>query len=446
MNQDRNIILTINVVEEPLVRAVHLQSKALGKKLEGLVLVHKEYAKLTNRPKDRTGLFKEIICDFDNIDEVQAVLKPYHDRLLAVTCRYEEAIQPFGKVIPFLPYLYTPSGASLLWSTEKNLMRDRMKNYDSSLGPRYQYMQAADMPKLDELIKDFEFPVIIKPCGLAKALFVTECDDMEELRENLEKIFEVIENAYTREQYPGEPSLLVEEMMQGDMYSTDAYITHDGKISCLPLIRVTTAHELGLPGFYGRELTTITNLSDSEIQAAFKTTISGLRALNLSSTSAHIELFNTPTGWKIIEIAARIGGHRDDLYREAYGFEHFFNDLSIRMGKDPVVNMKAISNATAVNIYADQEGYIDAIEGLEKARKLESVVYLHEHAKPGDLALFAMNGGDNVIDGVLRNDDPKKLREDIKRVNDLVNIKIRQTAQIQKTKTVRRPRRELIHS
>ncbi len=431
MAQNRDIILTINVVEPPLVRAVNLHSKAMGRKLKGLVLVHREYAKLTNRPKDTTGLFKEIICDFNNQDELQRVLKPYADRLLAVTCRYEEAIQPFGKVIPFLPYLYTPSSESLIWATEKPQMRDRLSNYDKDLSPKYKQIEEEDLPHLFSMVKDFHFPVIIKPSGLAKALFVTRCDTKNELEDNLENVFQLIHEAYAREQYPGKPSVLVEEMMKGDMFSIDSYVTHDGKILNLPPMKVITAHSIGLPGFYGAHITTQTNLDKDEIKAAYAATSSAIRALSLSSTSTHAELFRTPQGWKIIEIAARIGGHRDYLYREAYGIEHFYNDLLLRMGKDPIMPQKQIGHSAAINIYAKEEGVIASIEGLEEARKVESVVYLTQNAKKGDLALFAGNGGDAVVDGVLSNKDPKKLQKDTNTVRKLLKINIRTQANIE---------------
>ena len=164
----RDIILTINVVEPALVNAVNLHSETIGRDLKGLVLVDRAYADLSQRPKDDSNLFQEIICDFDDPDELQTVLKPYLDRLLVVTCRYEEAIQPFRKVIPFLPYIFTPSPESLLWSTEKPLMRDRLRNYDAQLVPRYQYIELKDMPRLKELVRDFKYPAVIKPSGCQK--------------------------------------------------------------------------------------------------------------------------------------------------------------------------------------------------------------------------------------------------------------------------------------
>jgi len=423
---NRDTILTINVVEKELVRAVHLQSKTLKRPLKGLALVNKNYANLPSRPKDTSGLFEEIICDFDNPAEIEKALKPYKDRLLAATCRYEEAIQDFGKVIPFLPpHLPVPSPNSLLGATEKPLMRDRLKDYDSNLVPRYQYMEKDDLPNLSELVRDFHYPVIVKPSGLAKALFVEECDNEEELKERLEFTFNVINQAYEREQYPGKPALLVEEMMQGQMYSVDAYVTQEGEILCLPPIKVITAHSLGLPGFYGCQCITQNDLGEEETQDAFAASKGAIRALNLRSTTTHIELFRTPQGWKIIEIAARIGGHRDYLYREAYGIEHFYNDLNLHMGKRPEMPTKQIGHAVALNIYAEQEGYIESLTGVEQAKEISSVVYLATHAGVGDMALFANNGGDAVIDGILSNKDQQQLQKDIVTVQNLIKIKVK---------------------
>jgi len=421
---DRDTILTINVVEPGLVRAVKMHSKTLNRHLKGVVLVSKDYSKQPNRPKDDSGLFEEIVCDFSDPNELQAVLKPYINKTLAVTCRYEEAIQPFSQVIPFLPYVHTPSETVLEWSTEKPLMRDRLYNYDPKLVPKYQYVEEKDLPTLKELIKGFEFPVVIKPSGLSKALLVSRCETETELKDRLKTTFKLIHDVYARDQYPGKPAVLIEEMMQGDMYSIDAYVMHDGEIFCLPPVRVVTAHSVGLPGFYGYQRIIPTGLTEHEIEAANEASKEAIKALNLSATTVHIELFHTADGWKIIEVAARMGGYRDALYREVYGIEHFYNDLAGRMAAEPTMRGAPIAHATVLNIYADEEGYIESIEGLQEARALPSVVFLNAHAKPGDLALFAGNGGDLVVDGILSNKDLRQLEEDTAKVRELVKIKI----------------------
>ena len=211
-------------------------------------------------------------------------------------------------------------------------------------------------------------------------------------------------------------------MMQGRMYSVDAYVMHDGQMFCLPPVQVMTAHSLGMPGFYGHQGLLPSDLSPEEIEGAFAASRAAMRALNLRSTTAHVELFLTDQGWKIIELAARIGGHRDLLYREAYGMEHFANDLSVHMGQLPAMPGDPIAQTAFLNLYADEEGYIESIEGLEEARQLSSIIYLKQHAEVGDLALFAKNGGDQVIDGVLSNPDPAQLHADVAKVKQLIRI------------------------
>jgi biotin carboxylase len=420
----RDTILSINVVEPALVRAVNLHSQSMDRPLKGLCLVHTGYAQQADRPKDSTGLFEEIVCDFDNPDELQRAIKPYTDRLLAATCRYESAIQPFRQLIPFIPYIATPTETSLLWSTEKPLMRDRLANYDHRLVPKYQYMEKQDIAKLPSLMQDFSYPLIVKPGGLAEALLVTRCDNEADLRACLDNTFEIIHDIYKREHRVNKPSVLVEEMMQGDMYSTDAYIMPDGEIFCLPLVKVITAHAAGLPGFYSYRHIIPTGLPESEIEAAFAASRSAIRALNLRATTTHIELFQTAEGWKIIEVGSRIGGYRDDLYREAYGIDHFYNDLAVRMNSKPTMPGEPLRHAAGINIYADKEGVIDSIAGVDEASHLSSVVYVAQHAQLGDRALFASNGGQLIVDGILSNEDPEQLEADVARVRELVTITV----------------------
>jgi biotin carboxylase len=422
----KDTILAINVVEPELVNAVKLHSKRLGYSLKGLALINKSYdLENPNRIKDNTGLFQEIICDFDDSNELQKILKPHIHKILAATCDYESSIQPFSKVIPFLPYIDTPTESSLIWSTEKQLMRDRMSAYDVNLTPKYQYLENKDIPKLKKLVKDFTFPVIVKPTALAKSLLVTQCENMTELENCVNDTFKIIDKVYAREHRQTTPSILIEEFMQGNMYSTDAYVTAKGKIFCLPLVRVITAHEIGLPGFYSYRHIIPTGLSKKETELAFKASRSAIKALGLRSSTAHVELYRTPDGWKIIELGARIGGYRESLYREAYGIEHYYNDLSVRMGINPEISDKPLKNAAGFNIYADKEGLIESIEGLDEARKLSSVVFIRARAKAGDMALFANNGGDLIVDGILSNIDAQKLEKDVAMVRKLVKINIK---------------------
>jgi biotin carboxylase len=424
----KNVVLSINVVEPALVRAVKALSKELGIELEGLMLVDTEYASEPNRPKDTSGLFEEIVCDFDSPDELQTALKPFLDRILLATVRYESAIQSFRKVIPFIPYVHTPTETSLLWATDKSLMRDRLANYDQRLVPRYQYIEQSHMPHLNDIIHGFKYPLIAKPNGLAGSLLVARCNNELELRACLDKIFAASKEVYDRVHHQNMPGVMIEEMMQGPMYSTDAYVMPDGEVLCLPLVEVVTGHAVGLPGFYGHSQGTPTGLPEAETKEAARVSTDAIKALGLRTTVAHVELFRTPDGWKIIEVGARIGGYRQDLYREAYGIDHFYNDLCIRMGKLPKMPVTPVKHAVAINIYAEEEGVITSIEGFREARKLPSILFLKEYAQPGDIALFSDKGGQPIVDGILSNTDIKQLEQDVAEVRRLVKVTVQDHA------------------
>ncbi|TAL15196.1 ATP-grasp domain-containing protein [Patescibacteria group bacterium] len=426
----RDTILTVNIVEPALVQAVQRHSKEMGIKLRGVVLIDRTYAEEAlerDFPRDKTGVFEEVFCDFDDPDELQRILKVYNDRLLAVTCRYENSMHSFRKLIPFVPYLPAPSESSLLWSLEKPMMRDRLSNYNRQLTPKYQYIEETDIPNVFELIKDFNFPVIVKPSELAESLLVTRCETKDELSICLINTFQVIGDIFEREHRENTPGVLIEEFMEGTMYSTDAYITSEGEIYCLPLVEVVTAHSIGLPGFYSYRHIIPVGLPEGEVEKAFEVSRAAIRALNLRATSTHIELFLTPQGWKIIEVGARIGGYRGSLYREAYGIDHFYNDLAIHMGNKPTMPGAPIKHAAGFNIYADDEGIIESIEGIEEAQQLTSVVFVEPHAEPGDEALFAQNGGRYVVDGILSNTDPDQLEKDMAKIREIVKINVRST-------------------
>jgi len=421
---DRNVVLAINDVEPGLVQAVKRHANRLGKELKGIVLVDSAYEIAKARAKDHTGFFKEIICDFDDPYQLQKVLKPYAENLLVATCRHESSILSFRKVLPFLPYVETPSESALLWSTQKQMMRDRLHSYDESLVPKYRYLDELSITKVNAILRELDFPIIVKPIGLEASVLVTICHNKRELMKCLQQTFEVIESVYSRYLGRGNPSVLLEETMQGDMYSVDAYVSPTGEIYCLPPVQVITAHSIGLPGFYSYRHIVPTGLTPEEIAGAYQTTKAAIRALNLSASTAHVELFLTKDGWKIIELGPRIGGYREALYREAFGIDHYYNDLAVRMGDEPEIPTEPLAEVAGMNMYADEEGRIESITGFEEAKQLPSVVELAVHAKPGDLALFAGNGGKLIVDGILKNKDREALERDVAKVRELIQIKV----------------------
>lgn len=365
-----------------------------------------------------------IEADFDSAISLQKALIPYKDRLLAVTCRAEANIPLFRKLIPHVPYVNSPSELSLEWTTDKVRMRQMLRNYDKAISPKFVVVHDATKETLDKIEKTVGFPLMIKPSGLAASLLVTLCYHREELEANLKNTVRKIDRIYKERKGRGEPQILVEEFMEGTMYSIDAYVNQRGVIYYTPLVHVRTGRSVGYEDFFGYMRITPVNLKPHKIEAARRTAEKAIEALNLRSTTCHIELMKTEDGWKVIELGPRIGGFRHDMYKLSYGFDHSLNDILIRIPKKPVLTKKVKGYTSVMQFYARDRGKLKSITGINKVRRLASFSSIDVKKKPGQMCDFARNGDDPVFTIVLFNKDRSNLLADIRRLEQTVRIEV----------------------
>jgi len=274
-------------------------------------------------------------------------------------------------------------------------------------------------------LSEFQYPLIVKPNGLHSSYLVNKCHNQTELENVIKKIFKGINTVYKREYGTGKPGVTVEEFMSGDMYSVDVYVDNDSNCYYLPLVRVVTSAEKGLDGYHSYSVMTPTDLGKKDVQDANLCATKGIDALGLKNSTAHVEMFKTKSGWKIIEIGPRIGGHRQSLYWEAFGIDHYYNDLLIHMGEKPDLRHTKQKYALSFNMYADSEGEIVSIKGLDEARLLEGVVYIKCYVAPGDKAIHASNGGQFLIDGVVAAHSRDHVEDALIKIREKIKVEVR---------------------
>jgi biotin carboxylase len=273
---------------------------------------------------------------------------------------------------------------------------------------------------IDKIEKSVGYPLVVKPSGLAASLLVSICYHREELEQVLERTIKKIDQLYKAKNGRGEARILVEEFMEGDMYSIDAYVNAHGVIHFAPPVYVKTGREVGFDDFFGYMRLTPTLLNPVHTTEAQDAAAKGVKALNLRSTTCHIELMRTEDGWKVIEIGPRIGGFRHAMYELA--IDHSLNDLLIRLAKKPIIPKKIKGYTAVLQYYAPKEGKLERIQGLFKVQALESIQRLRVRKEPGDKCTFAKNGGDPVMEVTLCNPDRSKLLADVRRIEQ--NLKI----------------------
>lgn len=419
----RNIIAYVSKLPAEAIYDIRDWERETGEKYR-IMLIINSARKISKKQSGANleGVNLLLAVDFNNDSALQEALAPYQDELCAITTRAESYLADFIKIIPFVPYLQTPTPESLLWASDKRLMRRHFRVADSSISPKYTLVKDYSDTELERVVGQIGFPLILKPTNLAQSLLVHVCHHHEELRKAVKDTFQEIQKVYDENGRTEKPRVIAEQYMDGLQYSIDAYVSSRGRVTCCPLVRQKTGHDIGREDFFGYLQSTPTALSASTVKNAEDVVKRGVRALGLRNTTVHVELMRIDNTWKIIEIGARIGGFRPQLHRLSCSINHGMNDVLVRMGRQPVVPRRCSRFAAAMKYYAKEEGQIVSILGLKKIEKLSSFHKLEIRKKRGDRSVFAKNGGGAIFVVYLVHDKRSELLADIRRVEQTVQV------------------------
>lgn len=409
-------------VEQYNAKAVK-EAKAHFKNVEAVLL-----RDVKKKAKDKNISFNLIdhllYIDYDKPLKIATALLPFHDSLFVVTARGEEGANKLKLVIPHIPYLRTPTPDSIEWSTDKYQMRCRMRLFEPKNTPKFTKIKENSKKERTRVIEKVGFPMVIKPANLQESMLVTICYHEEEFEAALRNIFRRLRNQYKKLNRTQMPTIMAEEFMDGDMYSIDSYVNSRGEVYHCPLVRVKTGRNIGHDDFYNYLQTTPPNLKKETVFKAEQMAETAIHALGLRSVTAHTELMKIDDEWKIIEVGPRIGGFRDLLYGLSCDINHSLNDILIRVPRKPLIPKKCKGFAAAMKWFAASEGTIVEMKGLKKIEQLESFHSIVQNKKIGDRALFSKNGGRSIFNLFLYNDERSNLLADIRRVEQMVDIKV----------------------
>ncbi len=418
----KNIIIFVHKIPEGIIDIIRKYQKENKIKYRIALITD---VKQNNDEKIKKTL-KEIdlhlSCDTHSDTEIQKMLLPYENQILAITGRGDRSAPILSRVIPHVPYLRTTTPQSLIWSTNKILMRRRFKIYDSKITPRYLLVKDLGKNTIQEIETRIGYPAIVKPTGLDESKLVTIVYHREELEKTLKRIFRTIKSAYKKSNGNWEPKVLVEQFMEGDMYSIDAHVTSRGKACFCPLVHIKTGRSVGFDDFFGYAQMTPTLLKKTSVAAAQKVAEKAIHALGLRSTSVHVELMKMENSWKVIELGPRLGGFRHDLYELSYGINLTMNDIKIRIPEKIYIPRKVKGFSVAMKFFAKKEGKLTQLGGVRKAQNLESFYKISVNKKLGQLCRYAKNGGGSVFNITLFNKNRPKLLADIRRLEQMIKI------------------------
>lgn len=420
---EKNIIVYVMGLPAGAVESIRTYERETGQKYR-IMLIWDKNAPVKKTSEDYPSIDIFLSIDFTTSASIAEALAPYQSELRAITCRAESYMSRFVSIIPHVPYLRTPSTESLKWATDKLEMRRRFKLLAPAFSPRYAVVKENTKRERTRIIEKIKFPMIVKPTNLAQSLLVTVCYHEDELKQAIAVLRKRIIKTYAENGRIEEPRIIVEEFMEGDMYSVDAYVNSRGVVYFCPMVRVLTGHNIGHEDFFNYLHLTPTGLKERSVERAHKAAEAGIHALGLRNTTAHVELMKVDDEWKLIEIGPRVGGYRDKLHRLSCDIDHSLNDILIRLPKKPVIPKKCKGFAAAMKWYPKEEGRLTRLKGIKKVQELKSFVDITLEKKLGDRCRFAKNGGKAVFLMTLYNTDRAKLLADIRRVEKLIDIQV----------------------
>jgi len=423
VENNKNIIIYVMKIPAGTVAGIREYEKLSGNKYR-VMLFFDSKIKGSDEYKLNTGADIILEADFTKPEKIAEALLPYKDDLLAITCRHEQSMARFAQVIPHVPYLRTPTTESLAWAADKYEMRKMMKAFDPSITPKFTLVKENSKTERNRVIENIGFPMIVKPTNLSASLFVTICYHEEELEKTLRTTFRKLRKAYEADRRLEEPKIIAEAFMDGDLYSVDSYVGARGKVEHCPLVKQVTAKKIGHNDFYNYLQITPPVFKKETIAKAEAVAEKAIHALGLRSSITHTELMKIDDEWKVVEIGARMGGFRHMLHKLTCGIDHSMNDILIRIPSKTILPKKCSGFACAMKWFASKEGKISEMKGIKKIEQLESFYKIDVNKKIGDRATFARNGGRSVFNLFMKNEDRSKLLADIRRVEQLVEIKV----------------------
>ena len=415
----KNIILFIWKITEEHVASIENLCKTLGTKYRISLLTYSKYD-LPKELKEKVDIVLK--TNLKSMASVETKLSAYKDQVVAIINRWESTMPLYGRLFEFFPYLHGPSVRSMRLASNKLEMRKAFIKYDKKITPTFMFVKDVTDKTIRQIKDKVGFPCIIKPIGLSHGRLVTVTYYEDELKSTLKKTFKKLYSSFKKSKVEHEPRLIVENFMEGQMYSIDGYVNNKGKVFFTPMIDIKTGKDAGYDDLFVYLETTPSMLTSSEIKDAQSVVHKGIYALGLRSTSVHVELIRTMKGWKIVELGARVGGWRNEMYRIAFGFDHKMNDYLIHLGKKPIIKSKPKAAVAKLKFYPKKVGTLISIGGFQTVKDMSSVVSVSQKKKIGDFCDYAKHGHEYVVTFIIKANTRAKLLGEVRKIEQIIKI------------------------
>ena len=224
-------------------------------------------------------------------------------------------------------------------------------------------------------ISQIGYPCILKPTDNAGSRGVRLVNSEEELMDAYQ---------YSVSQSRG-GCVILEEYMTGPEVSAEVMVV-DGKPHVL---QVTDKLTTGAPYFVEMGHSQPSMLPAEDVECIKDLACRAVKSVGINCGPAHVEIKLTPTGPKMVELGARMGGDciTTHLVPLSTGIDMIKATIDVSLGMTPNI-IPTLHKGSAIRFFDAPCGKISAIEGVDEAQTVEGVQEI----------VFTKNVGDEVTE------------------------------------------------
>lgn len=235
------------------------------------------------------------------------------------------------------------------------------------------------LTEVAELLKNIQFPVMLKPFVGAHSRGVTKLESVDDFNHVYPQLYEHF-LAEPAAEDPNNKTVLIEEYLPGKQITPICYVDSKGKVHFISLVKITNARDLNQNHYQIIYRTTPSNTKEP-IQQKMKFVLQKIaKASLLKETFLDPEFFVDGDNIYLIEINVRMGGFRQELAKPAFDIdlEKMIVQLALRQEVEDQFNV--IGSATACEIWEQKSGTIKKI----KIPKSKHIAHSRVNFNPGD--------------------------------------------------------------
>ena len=257
-------------------------------------------------------------------------------------------------------------------STDKGEMIKAFKAHDVE-SPWFYIIENVTM--LNALLSQLTYPCILKPTDNAGSRGVMLVNSAEELIEAYQ---------YSVSQSRG-GLVILEEYMTGPEVSVEVMVV-DGEPHVL---QVTDKLTTGAPYFVEMGHNQPSMLPTEDVEKIKDLACRAVKSVGINCGPSHVEIKLTPTGPKMVELGARMGGDciTTHLVPLSTGIDMIKATIDVALGLTPDIT-PTLHKGSAIRFFDAPCGIVSAIEGVEEAQAVEGVQEI----------AFTKNVGDEVTE------------------------------------------------